>query len=445
MSDISNLNEEVRYTTDHSTAPSWQDRTQTLAYLGFGVLIIAIIFAVWAVIPFALATVVISYLLSPITDFITRWITFGQRGIAVALTYLLIVIIILVSVLAVLPPLLDQTANALTSLWNNATRLVTEPIIIGETAILENDDNESISILNFIELTAEQEGFANITEWIEANLGELNIDRETVQQLFSTSGNIATGLLGSVLGIAGSAIGFALNLLFFLAISGAMLGNGRQMVSLIIQGAPDDYQSDVRRLLEDLGGVWDGYVRGNLTLGLIMGAGMWVIATILGLPNPLFLAVVAGVMEFIPNIGPTIVMVIAGAVALISGSSTFPDLNVFLLTGLVILIWFIMQQIEATVLVPRIQGENLKLHPTIVILAVIWGGSFGGLIGIIIAPPIIASTRIVVRYLYGRLTGRVAFDSREKAGESINRNRRALIFLRIRRYFEEVFQSNRSS
>ena len=76
-----------------------------------------------------------------------------------------------------------------------------------------------------------------------------------------------------------------------------------------------------------------------------------------------------------------------------------------------------MQQLEAIVLVPRIVGENLQLHPAIVILAVIWGGTSGGVLGVIIAPPIVASIRIILQYMYGRLTGREAFMSHDDEDE----------------------------
>lgn len=54
-------------------------------------------------------------------------------------------------------------------------------------------------------------------------------------------------------------------------------------------------------------------------------------------------------------------------------------------------------------------GRSLHLHPVIVIAAIIWGASFGGIIGVIIAAPIIATLRILGQYIYGRLTGRAAF------------------------------------
>ncbi|MEL6151960.1 MAG: hypothetical protein AAFR56_20185, partial [Chloroflexota bacterium] len=56
-------------------------------------------------------------------------------------------------------------------------------------------------------------------------------------------------------------------------------------------------------------------------------------------------------------------------------------------------------------------GDSLRLHPIIVILAVLWGAAIGGVVGIIIAGPIVATLRLVLQYIYGRLTGRPAFPA----------------------------------
>lgn len=415
--DVTNQSKEIG---GRSTAPPWNGYLVPVALVSFMILVAVIGLVIAPVIPFAIATVIFSYLTYPVTEFIDRRITFGRRGISVLLTYLLILVVIVVTTFGVLTPLVGQTFSALQSLASATNTLITEPIIFDDnTFLLPNPETgEAESIVAFIERTIDEEA-TNVDS--ELGLGDLNaalnINQETLTQLFNLGGSITTGILGSVLGLAGSTIGFLLNLLFFLTISATMLSNGQTMVAGVVGLAPNDYQDDMARLLRDLGGVWDGYVRGNLTLGVIMGVAMWLLATALGLPNPLFLAVVAGLMEFVPNVGPVIAMVVAGIFALLSGSGTFPAMNNFTVLGIVIVIWFIMQQLEATVLVPRIVGENLNLHPAIVILAVIWGGSFGGLLGVVIAPPIVASARIILQYIYGRLTDRAAFNMK---GEESN-------------------------
>lgn len=406
-----------------STAPRWDDRTALFMGVGFTVLLVVLGVLFWSVIPFALATSVVAYLLNPITNFFDRRVTFGRRGWSILLTFLLIIVVVFLVFVMIVPPLVEQSINSIQRLYSEVVILVTEPYE-PLPLIRHPDSDELIALSDYINILLEQQGFEASQEWFLEAGRNLNIDRETIMQIFNIGGDVTSSILGSVFSIAGSALGLLFSSLFFITILATLLGGANTIPGKLISSTPEGYQDDASRLLSDLGGVWDGYVRGNFTLGLIMGFAMWVLALVLGLPNPLFLAFIAFSMEFIPNIGPTISMAAAVALALVGGSSTF-DISPFAVAGIVALLWIIMQQLEAIVLVPRIVGENLQLHPAIVILAVIWGGTFGGIIGVIIAPPIVASIRIILQYIYGRLTGREAFmshdddDELEQIGEQI--------------------------
>jgi predicted PurR-regulated permease PerM len=420
MNSDKTLKPDVSYESEHSTAPPWDDRMAMIMALAFSLLLIVLGVVFWSVIPFALGTTVIAYLLNPLTNFLQKRVTFGRRGWAVLLTFLIILIIILLVFIVLIPPLIEQSINGITSLWTFLVNLFTQPIFINPELPLIRDPatTEAIAISDYINVLLAQQGFSTVSEWLISTGQNLTLDRETIQQFFSIGGGLTTGVLGSVFSIAGSTLSLVLNTVFFLTVLAILLGGGRTLSDAILDAVPDGYESDSQRLLADLGGVWDSYVRGNFTLGLIMGFAMWTLAIVLGLPNPLFLAFIAFAMEFVPNVGPLIAMGVATAMGVGNGSSTFPGLSNFAVGGLVIVIWFVMQQLEATVLVPRIVGESLKLHPAIVILSVIWGGSFAGIIGVIIAPPLVASIRIILHYIYGRLTGRTAFTKREPESES---------------------------
>ena len=419
MSDETN-EEVIPHEGQFSSAPAWNQTTTTLITVGFAIALVLLAILFWPVIPFALTTAIIAYLLDPLTDFYQDRVTFGGRGWAILLTFISFLVVILLIFVVLAPPLISQTTNGLGSLYNLLNELVTQPQPILEP-VLQDTEGDPISISTYVGQFLEQQGFTDtdLNNWLISVSQNLSLDRETIQQIFSVGGDLTTSVLGSVASIAGSAIGLIFSSLFFITILASFLASGGAMAENIIHTAPDGYQEDAQRLLNELGGVWDGYVRGNFTLGFIMGFAMWVIATTLGLPNPLFLAFVAFIVEFIPQIGPAIALVVAAALALVSGSSTLPDLNHLTVVAIVSVIWLVMQQLESIVLVPRIVGENLKLHPAVVILAVIWGGSFAGLVGIIIAPPLVASIRIIMQYVYGRLTGRPAFAPPAKPPGSV--------------------------
>lgn len=410
-------NADVINDDNHSTAPQWNEQMTLLVGMGFVILLIVLSVLFWSVIPFALATSVIAYLMFPMTQFFEKYITRGRRGLSIFLTFMLIIVIIVLVFVMLLPPLIEQSINSITSLYNTVVELITQPYT-DIPLIRDPESDEIIALTDYISIVLRDQGFTTVNEWIVSTTRDLRLDRDTITQIFNISGDVTTSILGSVFTIAGSAFGLIFSSLFFISILAMLLAGGNNIAKTLIGIAPNGYQDDAKRLLIDLGGVWDGYVRGNFTLGLIMGFAMWLIAVIFGLPNPLFLAFVAFSMEFIPNVGPSISMVAVVAVALISGSSTFTGLNNITIAGIIIILWIIMQQLEAIILVPRIVGGNLRLHPAIVVMSVVWGAGFGGIIGIIIAPPLVASIRIILQYIYGRLTNRPAFIEDEDDPES---------------------------
>ena len=107
------------------------------------------------------------------------------------------------------------------------------------------------------------------------------------------------------------------------------------------------------------------------------------------------LSVIAGVLELVPIIGPIIAAVPAVLLAATAGLE--PVIAALVLYTLV-------QQVENNLLVPKIQGDAVELHPAAVIFAIIIGGSLAGLLGAILALPVTAAVRDVVRYLFRRLS-----------------------------------------
>jgi predicted PurR-regulated permease PerM len=107
------------------------------------------------------------------------------------------------------------------------------------------------------------------------------------------------------------------------------------------------------------------------------------------------LSVTAGILELLPIIGPIISAVPAVLLAATAGLE--PVIAALVLYTLV-------QQVENNLLVPKIQGDAVELHPAAVMFAIIIGGALAGLLGAILALPVTAAARDVVRYLFRRLS-----------------------------------------
>ena len=107
------------------------------------------------------------------------------------------------------------------------------------------------------------------------------------------------------------------------------------------------------------------------------------------------LSVTAGILELVPIIGPIIAAVPAVLLAATAGLEAV--VAAFLL-------YLLVQQVENNVLVPKIQGDAVQLHPAVVMFAIVIGGSLVGLLGAILALPVAAALRDVTRYLFRRLS-----------------------------------------
>ena len=143
------------------------------------------------------------------------------------------------------------------------------------------------------------------------------------------------------------------------------------------------------------------YMLGNLAISVICGTVYGLTALLLGLPYPLALAVIAGILDLVPNIGATIAGVIIGIVAL---SVSLEALIVFLV---VIVVY---QQIENYVLQPTIIGKAAQLSGFTVLASVLAFGALFGLIGAIIGVPIAAGLQIVAEELTAGRRARIAAD-----------------------------------
>ena len=155
----------------------------------------------------------------------------------------------------------------------------------------------------------------------------------------------------------------------------------------------------VLRIVRRLFGQW---VRAQLVLGVTVGLFTFIGLLLLSrIVDPVFgryavlLSVTAGILELLPIIGPIISAVPAVLLAATVGLEA-------VIAALVL--YTFVQQVENNVLVPKIQGDAIELHPALVMFAIVIGGSLGGLLGAILALPVAAAMRDVTRYLFRRLS-----------------------------------------
>jgi predicted PurR-regulated permease PerM len=153
----------------------------------------------------------------------------------------------------------------------------------------------------------------------------------------------------------------------------------------------------VSRLAQESSLVLGGFLRGQLLvmliLGVLYGAGLAAIGLDLGI----LIGVVAGVLTFVPYLGPATVIVLGGLAALIQYGDWQHLVGVLAVFG-------VGQIIESLWLTPKIVGDRIGLHPAAVIFAVLAGGQLFGFLGMLLALPVAAIANVLLRYAHERYT-----------------------------------------
>lgn len=152
---------------------------------------------------------------------------------------------------------------------------------------------------------------------------------------------------------------------------------------------PGAMHAHLRAMLDIMDRTLGSYIRGQLTLGLVVGVIVAVALLLLGVPYAIFLGIVAGITELIPIIGPWI----GGAIGVLVTLATEPEKAPW-----VILLYLVVQLAENALLVPRIQGNALKMHPIAVIVVIIIASQYFGIWGIILGPPLVAMVKDMLVY-----------------------------------------------
>ncbi len=129
--------------------------------------------------------------------------------------------------------------------------------------------------------------------------------------------------MGTVANILGPTFSVLASLLFTLLMSLQMSLTADAFTNWYADLIPPDYSPELNGLMMNIRQIWTGFLRGQMTLMLFIGIIIWLGATILGLPQAILLGVIAGVMELIPNVGPTLAAIPAVLLALLFGSANF--------------------------------------------------------------------------------------------------------------------------
>lgn len=273
--------------------------------------------------------------LSPIVNRLERLKI--PKSLAIALVYVVIIAIVSLVISFIITPFAEETANLLTNFPKYLSSIFPESGLIDKTVLQQEFGNFSKNALE-VSLAV----FSNILAFI----------------------SIAV-------------------LTFYMLLERDKLD---KLLSQFFMGKEERIQRTTKRIEEKLG----SWMRGQIVLTLIIGTFSYIGLSILGVPYALPLAILAGILEVIPVIGPIISAVPAILIAYLISPVT---------AGLVALLYLVIQQLENHLIVPQVMKKAVGLNPLAVIIAVAIGGRLLGIAGALLAVPITVVAQIIMEDL----------------------------------------------
>lgn len=340
------------------TLPIWDRKTaRALATILTFAVIGAFCYAAWKILVAFLFAIFVAYLLDPLVTFVQRKsrLSAGSRGRAIAQVYVGLGILITVLAIVAGPKLVSEG------------RRLTSVVPVWMDQLTSGKIAWQIGIKHGWSVNTQQQA----QQWLAGH-------REQIVHWAERMGSYAAQLVVNVVWL----ILVPILAVFFLR-------DGRSFADALIDVFDRRRQRQfLSALLSDLDTMLARYIRSQLVLAGLTMAVFATVLTLMRLPYSVVLGVAAGVLEFIPVVGPLI------AAAMILGVSFFTGYKHILLVAIFLGVWRLVQDY---VTAPRVMGKSVELHPLAALFAILSGAEIAGVIGVYLSIPVAATLRIFWR------------------------------------------------
>lgn len=330
-------------------------RPRTILRVVLIVLAIAAVLEVVWIARHVISWVVVALFLAMALDPLVSWIERRgriARGPAIALTYLVVLIVIAGIGATFVPKLVDEVNGFVQALPNYV-----------------HDVTHGRGRLGFLET-------------------KYHIVEKVREQVKQGGAKKLLGLSGAALSVTKSVITIVAATVTIVFLTFFMLLEGRDWMERLYGLLPESAQPRWRRVGHDIYRTVGGYVTGNILISLIAGASITVVLLIMGVPYAVALGLLVAVLDLIPLAGATIAGIVVAIVAFLHSIPA----------GIVVVSFFIVyQQIENHFLQPVIYGRTVQLSPLAVLVAVLIGAELAGILGALAAIPVAGAIQVVVR------------------------------------------------
>jgi len=310
------------------------------------------------------AGMALAYLLDPVADSLERR---GLGRMVSSILILLVFVVIFLLILILVVPLLGhQLAGLAENLPHYLTRLQSLA-----TTVLEGRIGQALGITP-TDLQNELGGF--------------------VKQGAGLAGRIAKSLWSG----GQSLIALVSLLVVTPVVAFYLLNDWDRMIETIDSWLPRDYVDVIRQLAREMDASIAGFLRGQMTMCLILSGYYSISLSVLGLNFGFLIGIIAGLISFIPYVGASVGFILSVGVAVMQ---FWPDYG---MVAVFFIVFAIGQILEGNVLQPKLLGDSIGLHPVWLMFALFAFGSLMGFVGMLIAVPVAAVIGVLTRFAVGQ-------------------------------------------
>ena len=350
----SNSINKLRVNVAPEVASKWAQRRDIpiaiLAWIGLGIVVLwALGWVIRTILVIVVATL-LAFALAPAVKLLSRFI---PRILAILIVYLVVLGAISLLLYFVATTAIDQVSTLAKSLIGN------------------NGANPLTPIIAFVR--------------------RFGVTQAQINQIGQQIANQAEGVVGSAVPVLTGIFNFILDIIIVAVLSIYLLSDGERVVRWVRRNVPLIQRERTVFLLDTFNRVIGGYIRGQVTLCLLIGFLVGIGMFILHVPYAVLLGVLAFVLEFIPVLGTLTSGAICVLIALTQG---------WIIAVLVLAYFIFVHIIEGEVVGPRIVGKAVGLHPAIALIALIAGAELFGIWGAVLASPIAGVLQALLIAIY---------------------------------------------
>ena len=377
-------------------SPQWSAPTKLAVAVGLVVFAAIIFWLSRDALPILAVAGIVAFLVAPMVRYMHRRLHL-PRWLAIGIGYVIVLVVSLVLIAILAVGVTQSFAGINLDGMQDSIRNTAEWFV---------DWADGLVILGIsVDMT---EITTPINDWLAetpsngTGSGGVKIDAEVLQTLLG-------GAFNSIRTVTGLVTAMVMSALITLMIAIYLNADSSKLYGWIHRIVPPGYERDGLMLADRTGAIWRGYIYGQLINSFITGLMVFAVLALVGVQGAFLMGVIMMLFNMIPTFGPIIAAIPGVLAALVGGSTRWEDMNNFIFALIVAGIYVIVVQAQANIIAPKVMGRAVRLSPVIIMISLIVGFNVAGLIGSLLAVPIVATIKEIVAYLYAKVVDREPF------------------------------------